>query len=184
MITLIHDYTSPASAVAVLRCHRLLADGLKVNFEGIDRNGVEVALPATLDVLDELERSRDAAAELGLELRKPGLLPPTVRTHAVGDLAQRQELGVAWREAAYRAFWEDGIDISLESELLGLAERVGLDVDEVDRHLADPASVRAVRMRAGYQRGRGVGGVPVVDADGTLVPATIGEDDLRYLAGL
>jgi len=47
-LTLFHDYTSPGSAVAVLRLQRLADEGLAVAFEGFEAIGLDTTLPVTL----------------------------------------------------------------------------------------------------------------------------------------
>ena len=183
MLTLFFDYTSPASAVAVARVQRLADEGLPVEFEGIDALGVDVALPVTLDVLTELEELAEAARDEGLVLRRPPVLPPTVRAHAVGGLAQRRGLGASWRSTVLDAFWRSGVDLADGAVLTRLADAAGLDPDEVTGHLT-PDAVRAQRRTALAHRRSGVGGVPTILAGRTLVPGLLDEPELRELAAL
>lgn len=184
MILLFHDYTSPASAVAVLRVQRLADEGLAVAFEGIEAIGVDMPLPVTLDVLEELPRLQAPAHELGLTLARPRVLPPTAAAHVLGTWAERSGLGASWRETCYRAFWEYGADLAAHDVLLDLAERAGLDVAEAAGVLTDRARFRELRMRTASRRSEGVGGVPTIKAHQTLVPGLMGEEDLRALASL
>lgn len=184
MLVCFHDYTSPASAVAVLRLQRLADEGLAVAFEGFEVLGLDAALPVTLEVLEQLERHRAEAAELGLQLTRPSVQPPTISAHVVGDLAERAGLGAAWRLAAYRAFWEDGADLGAPDELVRLAVAAGLDADEVRAALADRALRVETRRRMIARRSEGVGGVPVLNVNGAYVSALLPADDLRALAEL
>lgn len=184
VLTLFHDYTDPASAVAVLRLQRLADEGLAVVFEGFEAVGVDASLPPTLDILAGVADLAQAAAELGLVLRRPRVLPPTGRAHVVGQLAERRGLGASWRQACYRAVWERGADIGDRQVLWNLAGRAGLEAAGVGAALDDRALLASVRRRMGSRRRLGVGGVPVILAGGTLVPGLLGEEDLRTLAGL
>ena len=105
MLTLFHDYTSPASAVAVARLQRLADDGLPVEFEGFEAVGVDVTLPITLDVVAAVDALAETAAAEGLALRRPPGLPPTGLAHLVGALtedAQRNANAVTVAGSGYR----------------------------------------------------------------------------------
>jgi predicted DsbA family dithiol-disulfide isomerase len=177
------DYTSPAAAVAVFRLHRIVDAGGQVGFSGFDTLGLDAAIPVTLDQLEELERHRARAVDLGLEVRRPTVRPPTLAAHLVGDLAESVGLGASWRETVLRAYFERGIDLGDGEALVELGRMAGLDAGEVAGVLADRAARTALRRRMLLVRGRGIGGVPVLDVDGTLVSADIPDADLRQLAG-
>lgn len=184
MLICFHDYTSPASAVAVLRLQRLADEGAPVVFEGIDVLGVDASLPVTLDVLAELERHRETAADLGLQLRRPDVQPPTLAAHVVGDVAERAGLGAAWRLAAYRGYWEEAADLASTAELVRLAGAAGLREEDVADALADPRHRLDLRRRMGTRRSAGVGGVPLLLVGGTFAPAHLSDADLRALGEL
>jgi predicted DsbA family dithiol-disulfide isomerase len=184
MLTLFHDYTSPASAVAVLRLQRLADEGLPVAFAGFEAIGVDAHLPVTLDVLAALEDLSGAAAAEGLALHRPPALPPTAPAHLVGGLAEAVGLGASWRDVCYRALWEQGSDIADARVLTRLAGVAGLDPDTVRAALTAPGGVATVRRRMAAHRGDGVGGVPTLLAQRTLVPGLLDEGDLRTLAVL
>jgi predicted DsbA family dithiol-disulfide isomerase len=182
VLTVHHDITSPRSAVAVLRLHRLAARGLPVAFRGIDVLGVAVALPVTLDQLAELEQVAEAAAGLGLVMRRPSLRPPTLDAHLVGDLAERIGVGAAWRAACLEAYWTEGRDVSDHAVLDALARRVGLDRGTVLAALDDAAARNELRASMLARRSLGIGGVPVLEVDGTLLPAEVDDATLEELA--
>lgn len=182
MLTLTHDVTSPASAVAVARFDRLAAEGLPVRFRGIDVLGIDATMPVTLDVLAELERVAPRAAALGLDLRRPSRRPGTARVHLVGDLAAVAGRGPAWRAATYAAYWRDDADLADPTVLVELAAGAGLDPDAVAAALADEGAVAAVRRRTNEARSEGIGGVPVLVAHGTLVSPDVDDAALWQLA--
>lgn len=182
MLLLTHDVTSPASALAVARFDRLAADGLPVEFRGVDVLGVDATLPVTLDVLAELERVAPRAAELGITLQRPTRRPPTARVHLVADLAEEAGRGRAWRTATYRAYWQDDADLADVEVVVGLAAEVGLDPDVVAAAVTDEAAVAAVRRRTHTARGEGIGGVPVLAVHGTLISPDLDDEDLWALA--
>ena len=184
MIVLYHDYTSPASAVAVFRAQRLADEGLAIGFEGIEAIGVDAVLPVTLDVLSDIETLAGDAAELGLQLRRPPALPPTAAAHVLGRWAEQSGLGASWRQTCYRAFWEQGADLASPAVLRALALRAGLDGLEAEAVLDDRERFRAQRVGTAALRGEGIGGVPTLRAHSTLIPGLIPEADLRALAAL
>lgn len=181
MLILYHDYTSPASAVAALRLQRLADQGLPVAFAGFEALGVDAQLPVTLDVSAAITELADPASGEGIELRRPPALPPTARAHVVGQLAENVGLGGSWRDVCYRAFWQEGADLADGAVLARLAAPAGLDPAMVEERLADPSAVAAFRRGLAPHRRLGVGGVPVLLAHGTLVPALLSDADLRAL---
>lgn len=184
MLRVFFDHPSPAAAVAVLRLQRLADEGLAVAFVGFDVLGLQVAVPATLDQLAELERSQDRARELGLEMRRPRLRPPTLGAHVIGEVAEDHGLGAAWRWACLSGYWTHGVDLGDHAQLRELAGSAGLPDDAVAAALADPARRATVRARMLEARSRGIGGVPVLEHAGTLLPPDLPDDDLRVLAAM
>lgn len=184
VLTLFHDYTSPASWVAVRRLERLAGEGLPVSFAGFEAVGIDMVLPATLDVLSEWEAVAEAATDEGVVLRRPTRLPPTGLAHVVADVAATAPAEQAWRERCYRAFWEEDADLSDADVLIRLAEEAGLDSGGVTASLGDRLALAEVRRRTTGHRREGVGGVPTLLAHRTLVPGLLDEDDLRALAAL
>ena len=182
VLILHHDITSPRSALALLRVQRLADAGLPVAFQGLDALGLAVALPVTLDQLAELEQVAGRAAELGLEMRRPTLRPPTLDAHLVGEQAERAGLGAAWRLACLRAYWTDGADVADHEVLRGIAAFVGLDGDGVGGTLADAAARNELRAAMLARRAVGIDGVPVLEVDGTLLPADVDDATLEELA--
>lgn len=182
MLTLFHDVTDPASAVAVLRCTRLARQGLPITFEGFEAVGVDIVMPPSLDVLALRDRlAADAAAE-GIVLRRPRSQPPTGLAHVL--LAHAEETAAAHdvRLGVYRAHWESGVDITDRGVLADIAADAGLDRATVLALLDDRVELAARRRQMAALRRDGVGGVPVVLASRTLVPGLLDEGLLRDLA--
>jgi predicted DsbA family dithiol-disulfide isomerase len=182
VLTLHFDLTSPQAALAVLRLQEVADQGHAVVFRGIDVLGVDMALPVTLDQLAELAAVREAAAERGLSMRRPTLRPPTLDAHLLGLQADAAGLGAAWRTACLTAYWTRGEDLSDHTVLVELAGAVGLARDVVERHLADRAARDELRARMLQLRQLGIGGVPVLELDGTLCSADVDDATLLELA--
>ncbi len=184
MLTLHHDITSPAAAVAVLRLQQVADAGGQVRFSPLDTLGLEISIPVTRELLAELDRHHEQALALGLVLRRPSRQPPTLLAHVVGELAEAGGLGAAWRWSCLQGYWRQDLDLTDPQVLTELGVQAGLERDAVDERLADRAARMALRERMLAQRRRGVGGVPVLELDGALVPADLPDADLRQLAGL
>ena len=182
MLILHHDVTSPRAALAVVRVQRLADAGHPVAFRGMDVLGVAVALPVTLDQLAELAEVGERAAQLGLVMRRPTLRPPTLDAHLVGDRAERLGLGAAWRLACLRAYWTDRADVSDPAVLAAVGRDAGLDERDVTGALADTAARNELRAAMLARRALGIGGVPVLEVDGTLLPADVDDATLEELA--
>jgi predicted DsbA family dithiol-disulfide isomerase len=184
MLTLFHDYTSPASAVAVARLRRLAGDGVRAQVVGTEVLGVETVLPVTIDLLAELDAVMPAAAAEGIVLRRPTGLPPTATAHLVEDVARAHGLDDAWRARCYEAFWAAGADIADPAVLVALAEQAGLPRAVVADAIGDRVALLAIRRRFAGHRRDGVGGVPTISYDRTLIPGLLDDADLLALAGL
>lgn len=185
MLTLHFDYPSPASAVAMLRLQRLADAGQAIRFVGLDSLGLDVAVPPTLDQLEQLAHYHDRAVALGLPMRRPSRRPPTLAAHLVGEVAEEAGLGASWRWACLRGYWTHDVDLSDERELSSLARDAGLDEGAVGERLADRPARQALRGRMTTRRRAGVGGVPIVETDGgVLVSADVPDADLEQLASL
>ena len=184
MLILYHDVPSAGSLVAMLRLQRLADEGLPVVFRGFDALGLDVTLPATLADLEDWEVHRGEADRLGWSLPRPRRHPTTLRAHLVGELAAQHDLDAAWRMACYRAHWLEGVDVADVAELVRLASEVGLDHGLVTDLLDDRGEQHRLRQRMLVHRGEGIGGVPVLEANGTFLSPAIDEADLRALAEL
>jgi 2-hydroxychromene-2-carboxylate isomerase len=184
VLVLHFDYPSPASAVALLRLQRIADAGGNVAFAGIDALGLAIAVPPTLDQLVEREQVAAQAAALGLPLGRPSRRPPTLLAHLLGDLADERGLGAAWREACLRAYWTLDADLGDPDRLRPLAASVGLAGVAVDELLGDQRRQVVRRQQDLTARRRGVGAVPLLELDGTFVPADLDDAALRELAAL
>ena len=184
VLVLHFDYPSAASAVAVLRLQRVADEGGTVRLAGLDVLGLDHAIPPPLDLLAEIARFGEQSRALGLPMRRPSRRPTTLAAHVIGDLADRRGLGAAWRWACLRAFWCDDADLGDDTVLMRLVRTVGLDTDAAQARLVDRDARLERRRQAIAQRRRGVGGVPMLELNGTLLAADLPHDRLLDLAAL
>ncbi|WP_370325740.1 DsbA family protein [Euzebya sp.] len=182
MLTLFHDVTDPASAIAVARYTRLARDGVDVTFEGFEAVGLDVVMPVDVGVLAALEDLADVAAAEGVVLRRPPAMPPTGLAHVLIAHAETTPQAHDVRAAVYAAHWREGRDIADPAVLVEVAAAAGLDREPVAALLADRVALAQRRREMAAHRRDGVGGVPVVLASQTLVPALLEESQIRELA--
>lgn len=184
MITLFYDATSLPSVVTALRLQRLADAGAEVRFTGLDMLGLAISVPLTPEQRGEVHAWAGPARELGIEPRVPSRRPPTLGAHLVGELAQADGSGAAWRTTLFAAYWHHDADLADETVLVELAAEAGLDAGRVAALLADPGARRGLSARMAAERRRGIGGVPLLDVGGVLISAELSDDDLHALASL
>lgn len=182
MRVLYFDYPSLPAAVAVLCAQRAVARRpaatLRLAFGGYDVLGLDVAVPVTLDQLEEIDAWGERARAVGLTVGRPSRRPATTLAHVVGDHADDVGLGEIWRTAAIEAYWRDDADLGDPDMLIDLARHVGLDAATVAAAVADTSRVRRVRRRMAAAHQRGIGGVPVLEIDGAIVDPHL--DDAQW----
>ena len=181
-VTLFHDPTSPAAAVAVMRLTALAREGLPIAFEGFEAIGIDMAMPVDLDTLAVIDRLTPVAAAEGLSLRRPRSLPPTGLAHVLLAHGETTERAHELRLAVYRAFWEQQRTIDDIETLVDIADDAGLDRTTVGDLLNDRVALASRRRLMATHRRDGVGGVPVILASRTLVPGLLDADQVRALA--
>jgi predicted DsbA family dithiol-disulfide isomerase len=178
MRVLYFDYPSLPSAIAVVRAQRAVErhgpGGLA--FGGFDVLGLDAPVPVTLEQLDDIDAWRADAARVGIDVRRPSDRPATTGAHVLGDLADEHGCGAAWRHLLIDGYWCRGWRLSDHGVLLAAAEQVGITADEASAALEDRNRLQRVRSRMVAARRRGVGGVPVLEIDGTLVAASLDDE--------
>lgn len=184
MAILHHDYPSAASLHAVLVLDDLAGDSNAVTHHGIDVLGIDATLPATLDDLQDWTAHRGAVAELGWDLPRPRLHPPTVAAHAVERACDSAQQARRWRLACYRGHWLDGVDLGDWDALAALGRQADLDPAMVHAVVSDRVEAARIRREMMAVRGDGVGGVPVLDVAGTKVSPFMDRDDLAQVLAL
>ena len=130
-VTLFTDLNCPFCYSTEQRLERLGVSG-QVAWRGVEHEP-ELAVPMArgdLEILaelaEEVEAVRSRAPEVAI------VVPPGKANTAAGLLAAAAALrvdagrGAAFRQAAYSAFWRDGLDISDPAVLDELADDVGL----------------------------------------------------------
>lgn len=181
MIALYYDYTSLASFVAYLDVHAA-ADRLNLTGQvasiGIDVLGIGASIPATIDQHQDYERYHRPLIERGLSVRRPDRRPPTLSAHLIAEITEDPQLRREWDLCVFAAYWEQSVDIADHAWLVQ-AWRDLCGTANIELVLADVQRHQQLRRRMVTLRQRGVGGVPLLDAEGTLLPALQPGDDLE-----
>jgi len=130
-LTLFTDLNCPFCYATEQRLERL-GVGELIAWRGVEHEP-ELPVPMARDdaaiaaeLAEEVRSVRSRAPEVAIAV------PPGKANTAAGLLAAAAALradaaqGAAFRQAVYRAFWRDGLDVSDPAVLAGLAEDVGL----------------------------------------------------------
>lgn len=125
-------------------------------------------------ILHELAERRD---DLRIVFKDLPFLGPKSRVAARAALA-------AQRQDAYYAFHEAVMTMRgqlSKARLLDVAASLGLDVDRLERDMADPAIDARIDGNVALARALGIGGTPALVVGETLIPGAVGYDQLARL---
>jgi predicted DsbA family dithiol-disulfide isomerase len=109
-----------------------------------------------------LDNLRATAAEAGIEMKRPALVPNTRKAHETTEFAK--EHGRLWEihRALFHAYFEEERDIGDVDVLCDIAAGIGLAADELRVALADGRYAPEVEEQLAWARAAGVTGVPTV----------------------
>jgi predicted DsbA family dithiol-disulfide isomerase len=112
-----------------------------------------------------LENLRATAAEAGIEMKRPALVPNTRKAHEATEFAK--EHGRLWEihRALFHAYFEEERNIGDVDVLCDVVASIGLDADELRRALTDGRYAAEVEEQLAWARAAGVTGVPTVIFD-------------------
>lgn len=102
-----------------------------------------------------LQRLYQVAGELGLPIGQRSHTYNSRRAQELGKWAEEQGVGVPFHMAVYHAYFVDGRNIALPSELVSIAAALGLDA-EMARQVIDKRSYAAA-VDADWQRAAELG---------------------------
>ena len=141
-VTLFADFTCPFCYVteAALQLSAASAD-VRLVHRAVERFPIPPR-PAPAAEPGWRDEVAPLAAELGLPLGDPPFRPGTGKAHEAARWAAERGAERAMREAIYRAYWGDALDIGRIDVLQRIAESLGLDATElkisldIDQHAA------------------------------------------------
>jgi predicted DsbA family dithiol-disulfide isomerase len=88
----------------------------------------------------ERDPLRERFAADGLEYDRPEVVPNTRLALRLTELARERGLHAPFHDRLMDAYWSEATNIGDPDELRRLAAEVGLDAEDVERVLADPAA--------------------------------------------
>jgi predicted DsbA family dithiol-disulfide isomerase len=83
---------------------------------------------------------RDRFGAVGLDYNRPEVVPNTRLALRMSELARERGLHQPFHDRLMDAYWSEATNIGDPDELRRLAAEVGLDAEEVERVIADPAA--------------------------------------------
>ena len=100
------------------------------------------------------------AEEEGIVMRRANLAPYTIHAQAVTEYAKQFGTADEFHHAAYKAFWEDGVNLGDFDVLAEIATGVGLDWDDILPKLESREYDRLIQDQFDEGMQLGVSGVP------------------------
>jgi predicted DsbA family dithiol-disulfide isomerase len=94
--------------------------------------------------------------------------PNTLAAHSLVELAGAQGRQDAVKEALFRAYFLDGVDLTARENLVAIATAAGLDRATVEAWLDDPQAREAAAAEDARAREIGIEGVPFFIFNGRL----------------
>jgi len=104
----------------------------------------------------------NVAAGEGLKFNyeNQSVMPNTLDAHRLIQYAKKSGKQPAIKEALMKAYFEQGIDLSKQENLLNIAEQNGLDRDEVKSFLSSEQGILEIKQQEQANHQRGISGVP------------------------
>jgi predicted DsbA family dithiol-disulfide isomerase len=102
------------------------------------------------------------AAAHEVEIHVPRYQPRSTLALALHSFAEEEGRGRAYRDAAHRAFFVEGLNLADEGVLREVAQEAGLDSDEAIVAAWDPERISGLRAKREEAESIGVHGVPTV----------------------
>ena len=115
---------------------------------------------------DDQDPLRERFAAAGLEYNRPEIVPNTKLALRMTELARERGLHEPFHDRLMDAYWSEATNIGEPHELRRLAAEVGLDADDVEQVIADPAThLAAVEGSTQQAHSVGINAVPAFVLD-------------------
>lgn len=108
-------------------------------------------------MLDHLEAKGEA---VGIKFNWMEKIPNTLRLHNLLHEASKEGFANELKEAFFKAYFEDVIDLTDENEILKITEKFGWDAAKSRQIMYDDEITKAVKQSIHEVQHRGVSGVP------------------------
>jgi predicted DsbA family dithiol-disulfide isomerase len=170
-LLVVSDYICPWCYIGFTRIERLRSEfDVELNVgayelrPGIPPEGIprEEASKGRVYPPGYLENLRAMAADSGIEMKRPPLIPNTRKAHEATEFAK--EHGKLWEvhRALFHAYFEEERDLGDTDVVCAVAASIGLDDVELRRALDERRYVAEVERQLGWARAAGITGVPTV----------------------
>ena len=158
-VTFFVDFTCPFSFVTETALWRL-GEGraLDLRPRAFELDPAPEPIPEPAHLPGDLAAVALLAAEVQLELRRPGQRPRTRKAHEAARFAAARGREEAMRRALYVAYWERGLDIGRIDVLMALAAEADLDPTDlkialdIDTHRDEVIAHQALARRLRVER--------------------------------
>ena len=107
-----------------------------------------------------VDHLRQTAAEAGIQMGRPQIVANTRKAHEATEFAAEQGSLQEFQRAVFRAYWEEGDNISDVDVLCHLAADCGLDAGALRQALDDGRYAARVEEQMAWARAVSVSGVP------------------------
>ena len=125
-----------------------------------------------------LDNMRQMAADGGIEMKRPPVIPNTRKAHEATEFAREHGSAktlLALHRAVFRAYWTDERNIGDSAVLCAVAASCGLDALALQEALEDGRYVPVVEEQMQWARAAGITGVPTIVYEGRF--AVVGAQD-------
>jgi predicted DsbA family dithiol-disulfide isomerase len=125
-----------------------------------------------------IDSMRQMAADGGVEMKRPPLIPSTRKAHEATEFAREHgsvEALLAFHRAVFHAYWTDERNIGDHNVLCDVVASCGLDPLALREALEDGRYAVAVDEQMQWARSAGITGVPTVIYEGRF--AVVGAQD-------
>jgi predicted DsbA family dithiol-disulfide isomerase len=170
-LLVVSDYICPWCYIGFTRVERLrtefdvqLSVGAYELRPGIPPEGISRAAASAGRVYPPgyLENLRNLAAESGIDMKRPPLVPNTRKAHEATEFAR--EHGKLWEihRALFHAYFEEERNLGDTEVICEIASSLGLDAGELRRALEDRRYAEEIEQQLAWARAAGITGVPAV----------------------
>lgn len=165
VLTLFLDYVDPACLLLEHRLQKLAGAGTFT----LSLEPFEVSVPPTPlldpedpDIVQHWEEMETEAGSLGLELKRPWIIPWTRKAHELAEYARMKGFFQEIHETLFHAYLVEGLDIGRVDILVSLARKQGMDASETKAVLDIDQYLEPVEAKRQKAREQGVTQTPTL----------------------
>ena len=140
--------------------------------EGLPRQQVYAGRTYPSGYLDNM---RQMAADSGIEMKRPPLIPNTRKPHEATEFARDNGRLLEFHCAVFKAYWADEENIGDPAVLCRIAADCGMNGGALEAALGDGRYAGRIEEQMAWSRDVGITGVPTVIFDGRI--AVVGAQD-------